>query len=91
MANDDEFYCLACLYYLPGEDDPSSGWPLIFGILLYGAEVWGFLQFLIFCYVSTQEKQEVKLDTSRTSLPSIDVIIPTYGEPIYILKRTLAR
>lgn len=69
---------------------PSSGWPLIFGILLYGAEVWGFLQFLIFCYVSTQEKQEVKLDTSRTSLPSIDVIIPTYGEPIYILKRTLA-
>ncbi len=69
---------------------PSSGWPLIFGILLYGAEVWGCLQFLIFCYVSTQEKQEVKLDTSRTSLPSIDVIIPTYGEPIYILKRTLA-
>lgn len=60
------------------------------GIVLYLAEIWGFFQFLIFCYVSIQKRQKIKLDTSRIDLPTIDIIIPTYGEPIYVLKRTLA-
>ena len=69
---------------------PRSGVGLYLGILLYVAEILGFLQFLVFCYTSNLEYQKVPLNTTRTDLPSIDIIIPTYGEPIFILKRTLA-
>lgn len=69
---------------------PNSGIGLFLGVLLYIAEVLGFLQFLVFCYTSNLGYQKVMVDTDRTDLPTIDIIIPTYGEPIYILKRTLA-
>lgn len=60
------------------------------GILLLIAETLGFIQFLIFCLVSSNEPQKTTFDISRTSLPTIDIIIPTYGEPVELLRKTLA-
>ncbi|MGC6513610.1 MAG: glycosyltransferase [Myxococcota bacterium] len=60
-------------------------------ILLYGAEIYtvfvlvaGYFQTTVFF-----ERRPVDLPLDRSLLPSVDVFVPTYSEPVDIVRRTL--
>ena len=64
----------------------------IFGIFLYLAEILGLLSFVNFQYLfSKNYKLESKLLTNYTpeNIPSVDVLICTYNEPLDLLKKTI--
>lgn len=69
---------------------PTQGIHLVIGILLFIAELLGFIQFLLFCYISSRPKKEILPIKQSLKLPTVDIVIPTYGEPLYIVKSTLA-
>lgn len=70
---------------------PPHGLSLILGSLLLIAEVMGIIQFFNFGYFSTRkyklEKKELKNPFSST-LPTVDILICTYNEPVDLLKKT---
>lgn len=69
---------------------PNQGIHLVIGVLLLIAEYLGFIQFLLFCYISSRPKKEPISIKQFKELPTVDIVIPTYGEPLYIVKSTLA-
>lgn len=70
-------------------EDPVS---FILMIMLYVAEVFGFLLFILGLMVNilphNRERQDVKPD--KTRLPSVDVFIPTYNEEPELVAITIA-
>lgn len=64
---------------------------MIMGILLVACECIGFLQLLVFytlVWKPSNRKQVTISDLDR--LPTVDIFIATYNEPIEVLKRTVA-
>jgi cellulose synthase (UDP-forming) len=56
-------------------------------LVLFLAETSGFLQFLFFAYQawSPTHRESPPIET----YPSVDILVPVVGEPLYILERTL--
>ena len=71
---------------------PTFGLSLVMGILLVIAELIGIIQFFDFEYFSTRkyklEKKEL-IDPTSKFVPSIDILICTYNEPVDLLKKTI--
>lgn len=70
-------------------EDPVS---FVLMIMLYVAEVFGFMLFILGLMVNimphNRERQDVKPD--KTRLPSVDVFIPTYNEEPELVAITIA-
>ena len=63
---------------------------MVFGIILLITEIVGMIQSIVFkVFLSTNKRAVPKKDTKFDELPSVDVIISTYNEPLYILSRTI--
>ncbi len=62
------------------------------GILLYVAELYGGLMFFLTAFVNIRplHRKFIPLPADNSSWPSVDVIIPTYNEPLELVKITLA-
>jgi len=60
-------------------------------ILLYLAEVYGFIVYLLSIFVNVKplERKVAPLPLSEADYPSVDVMIPTYNEPTELLEVTL--
>ena len=69
---------------------PTEGANLFIGIFLLTAEIISLVQFLSFLFISSRKKKELKKIESENYFPTVDIFIPTYGEPTYILKKTIA-
>jgi cellulose synthase (UDP-forming) len=71
------------LYTLNLQDGLSIG----ISVVLFLAETYGFVQFLLFSYQawSPMDRESPPIET----YPSVDIMIPVVDEPLYILKRTL--
>lgn len=72
---------------------PTSNLPgLILGIILYLAEFLGLISFLIFQFLFTK-KYEITpkslKDFKNGYIPTVDVLICTYNEPLDLLKKTI--
>ncbi len=66
---------------------------LILGSILFLAELLGLIAFLDFVYLFTKKyKLELKTldDFDYRKIPSIDVLICTYNEPLSLLEKTIA-
>lgn len=68
---------------------PHGGIPQWGGIILMAAELCGLLQFWVFCFISSRESNPSAPQTQTGKLPTVDIMIPTYGEPVGILRRTI--
>lgn len=68
--------------------DPQS---MVAGSLLIGCEVYVIALMLIsyFQCASPLGRQSAPLDTTRGALPSVDVFVPTYNEPLDIVRQTV--
>lgn len=69
-------------------DDPLS---LVFGLLLIAAETYAWTV-LVLGYFQTLwplNRQPVSMPTDIASWPSVDLLIPTYNEPLSVVKPTL--
>ena len=65
----------------------------ILGITLYLAELLGLIAFFNFQYIFTKKyKLELKTLDNYTlgDIPSVDVLICTYNEPLSLLEKTIA-
>ena len=65
----------------------------ILGIILYSAEFLGLIAFFNFQYLFAKKYQlELKTldDFTKKSIPSVDVLICTYNEPLSLLEKTIA-
>lgn len=71
-----------------GFNDPLS---FTAAILLYLAEVYGFIVYIlsIFVNIDPKERQPVPLPEDESLLPTVDVMIPTYDEDPELLEVTL--
>ncbi|WP_122639149.1 glycosyltransferase family 2 protein [Romboutsia sp. Marseille-P6047] len=72
---------------------PTYGISKYIGIGLLIAEILGFIQFMLFVYISSRNpKEEFELlrKSQDENLPTVDIVIPTYNEPTYIIKTTIA-
>ncbi|WP_445505496.1 glycosyltransferase [Niallia sp. 03091] len=68
--------------------DPLS---IVMGLLLIITEIIGFLQLIIFYILLWKPaKQKTASLHNLKRLPSVDIYIATYNEPLSILKRTIA-
>jgi cellulose synthase (UDP-forming) len=71
---------------------PSVQQPVdfVFGLILLITEIIGLLQSIVFKTVyNTDRKYEPNKDLTFKRLPSLDVFISTYNEPVEILSRTI--
>lgn len=69
------------------------GWiSFLLGCLLYISELTGLISFLIFQFLFTDSYQinEQSWDVFDKKLPSVDVLICTYNEPLRLLEMTIA-
>lgn len=81
------YICWRLFFTLPHE----GTFNMIMGILLVACECIGFLQLLVFytlVWKPSNRKQVTISDLDR--LPTVDIFIATYNEPIEVLKRTVA-
>ncbi|BBP92975.1 hypothetical protein BsIDN1_65930 [Bacillus safensis] len=81
------YICWRLFFTLPHE----GTFNMIMGILLVACECIGFLQLLVFytlVWKPSNRKQVMISDLDR--LPTVDIFIATYNEPIEVLKRTVA-
>lgn len=65
----------------------------IIGIALYAAELLGLIAFFNFQYLFAKKyRLELKTlnDFSNSNIPSLDVLICTYNEPLSLLEKTIA-
>ena len=69
-------------------DDPLS---LTFGLLLIGAETyaWAVLVLGYFQTLWPLNRQPVSMPPDITAWPSVDILVPTYNEPLSVVKPTL--
>lgn len=71
---------------------PTFGLSLVMGILLVVAELIGIIQFFDFEYFSTRKyklEKKVLINPTSKCVPSIDILICTYNEPVDLLKKTI--
>lgn len=85
---------LVCIVYIIWRYTvlPTDTWSgVILGILLYIAEIMGLWQFFFMQYIFSKEYSisKVTLDVYDGNLPTVDVFICTYNEPIRILEKTI--
>jgi len=69
-------------------DDPLS---LIFGLLLIAAETYAWVV-LVLGYFQTLwplNRQPVSMPADRSQWPSVDLLVPTYNEPLSVVRPTL--
>ncbi len=64
----------------------------IFGIILYLAELFGIVSFFNFqfLFLGKYKKESKTLKDFNGNIPTVDVLICTYNEPIYLLEMTMA-
>jgi len=63
---------------------------MVIGIILVLTEFVGMVQSIVFkTFLGTNKKVYPKKDKKFEELPSVDVIISTYNEPLHILSRTI--
>lgn len=70
---------------------PPKGFSLVLGILLLLSEIMGIIQFFNFGYFSTRKyklKKKSLVDPFKADLPSVDILICTYNEPVDLLRKT---
>lgn len=65
----------------------DSGWTMAVSLVLFLAEVYGFVQLLLFSYQawSPTERRPEPIKT----YPSVDIMVTVVDEPLYVLRRTL--
>ncbi len=68
-----------------GYDDPAS---FVAALALYGAECYGILMFGFSAFVNARPIRRQPVGTV-TAWPSVDVFVPTYDEPVEVVKATL--
>lgn len=85
------FYGLVYLVWRFGFSMPADfSVGMIFGIILVLTEFVGMLQSMVFkTFLGTTKKVKPKKDRKFTVLPSVDVVISTYNEPLYLISRTI--
>ncbi|MCF8564854.1 glycosyltransferase [Alicyclobacillus tolerans] len=68
----------------------NSPLSLVASILLFSAELLGYVQQMIFYRLmsANKDKKRSRID-SLEYCPTVDVYVPTYSEPIEVLRRTL--
>lgn len=82
------YFAWRTTYSLPPTSDLASFVP---GLLLYAAETLGLVMFLLSIVVNIDPRQRrpVRLPTDVTVVPSVDVFIPTFNEPVELLRSTV--
>jgi len=75
-------------YSIPWYNDPLS---LTLSLVLLGAEVFAISLYFMgaFTVIHPLRREPIPLDIKRDDLPSIDVFVPTYNEPVELLQTTL--
>ena len=74
------------IYTLP----QTNNLGFIFGVILLALEILAFLHAIVFnAYYSKDIDTRINLQKNVDILPTVDVIISTYNEPIEVLKRTI--
>lgn len=70
--------------------DHGAG-PVAFSLILLMAEIVGMFEMLVYFYtVSGRNMKQPPLpEWSAGDLPDVDVFVPTYGEPVELLRKTL--
>lgn len=71
---------------------PSRGLSLVFGLALFLAELLGTIGFLNFNYFSSKRyklKKKILDDPYGNDVPTVDILICTYNEPIDLLRKTM--
>lgn len=68
--------------------DPLS---LLGAVILYVAEVYGLVVFFLglFVNVAPLTRKSLKLPENETRLPTVDIMVPSYNEPVEMLEVTL--
>lgn len=70
---------------------PSTGLSLVFGLALFLAELLGTIGFLNFNYFSSKKyklKKKILDYPCGNNVPTVDILICTYNEPIDLLRKT---
>jgi len=82
-------YFLWRTFYTLGYNDFFS---FIGSIILYAAEIYGVLMFFLSTFVNIRplRRHSIPLPQDVSSWPSVDVIVPSYNEPLELVKITLA-
>lgn len=82
-------YFLWRTFYTLGYNDFFS---FIGSIILYAAELYGMLMFFLSTFVNIRplSRQFIPLPKDASLWPSVDVIVPSYNEPLELVKITLA-
>lgn len=62
---------------------------LTISVSLLASEFFGIVQYLLFLLQSNESRREAPMPAAADSLPSVDVFITVYNEPIDILTRTI--
>jgi len=85
------FYGLVYMSWRFGFSMPKQfSFGMVFGIILVITEFVGMMQSLVFkTMMGTDKVIEPKKDLKFKKLPTLDVIISTYNEPLFIVSRTV--
>ncbi|MBS3965224.1 MAG: UDP-forming cellulose synthase catalytic subunit [Methylomonas sp.] len=61
-------------------------------LLLFAAECHGFMMFTLTAFINIRplQRRSEPLPHNRTLWPSVDIVIPTYDEPVELVKITMA-
>jgi cellulose synthase (UDP-forming) len=80
------YLIIACVYlsWRPTTLNPAAP---VFSWLLYGAELFGFATTLLHLFMTS--KLTARLPMAAPADLSVDVLIPTYNEPVELVRRTL--
>ena len=81
------YFTWRTLYTLPPVDAPG----FVPGLLLYLAEVQGFVIYLLGVFVNIRpvDRRSVPLPDDPEACPTVDVLVPSFNEPLEILRVTL--
>lgn len=73
---------------LPLDGDPAS---MIVGLILYAAELQAAFAFFLgsFIYLYPFRRDPEPVDLKQDYLPTVDILVPTYNEPVELLRTTL--
>ena len=80
-------YLIAACVYLAWRPTTLNPAAPVFSWLLYGAELFGFATTLLHLFMTW--KLTVRLPIDAPPGLSVDVLIPTYNEPVELVRRTL--
>lgn len=82
-------YFLWRTFYTLGYNDFFS---FIGSVILYAAELYGVLMFFLSTFVNVRplRRHSIPLPKDDSTWPSVDVIVPSYNEPVELVKITLA-